>query len=84
MDLQAPSRQQAPGLLLREEGGGGGWVGLGGGGPAPPPPPTGAECFEWPKGFLGLNELVPKAAKKILLPSAVHLKERLTVSQSVS
>ena len=52
-----------------------------------PPPPGDPELLEAPKAlnkFFGLNRLAPKAPEKILLPSAVHLEERLTVSQSVS
>ena len=39
--------------------------------------PCRAKCA----GTMGM--CIPRALKKILLPSAVHLEERLTVSQSV-
>ena len=54
------------------------------GGSSNQPPPSAAECLEAPKALkkrFGLNQLAPKVRKKILLPSAVHLEERLTVSQ---
>ena len=54
-------------------GGGGGSFGGGGGSSPPPSCPGGADFLE-----------APKALKEIVLPSAVHLEERLTVSQSVS
>ena len=51
------------------------WAGLVLRGGSPPP---------LPRGGAEAKFLAPKAPETIVLPSAVHLEERLTVSQSVS